>query len=242
MLEQQQAWLVSGLQELYRRAIDGEDWLRKPLKPGHDGYSLPQDLLTHLGVLDPSKGERFEENPKAMQEELGGRIPQVQCNGFSKSGADSAQSPVARSCFSSVAIPYHAMPLAPPKFNPTIPELTFEPELQMPTTPRFDIQTMVPQTMVMQQNVVSTLALQENAQRQCGDTEFNPLDNMDLVTRPDPRNLSLEDEEVLWSNLSFQLPISCMSSFSHMDLKNDWDDFNEFTEFFNLRPTESISK
>ncbi|KAJ5654900.1 hypothetical protein N7490_001903 [Penicillium lividum] len=235
MLEQQNAWLACGLQELYRRAIDGEGCLKKPLKPGHDGYSLLQDLLTHLGVLDPSKGERFEETPKVMREELGGTSPQVQCNDFSKSGADSAQSPVARLCFSSAATPCHAMPLAPPIFNPTVPELTFEPELQMPTNPQFDTQTLV-----MHQNIVSTLALQEDAQRQCGDTEFNPFDNMDLDTRPDPRNLSLEDEEVLWSNLFFQLPISCMSSFSHMDLKNDYDDFNEFNEFFNLYPTESI--
>ncbi|KAJ5654866.1 hypothetical protein N7490_001869 [Penicillium lividum] len=234
MLEQQQAWLVCGLQELYRQAIDGEGWPRKPLNPVNGGYSLLQDLLTHLGALDPSKGERFEENPEAMQEELWGTNSQVQYNEFSKCSPDSDQSPVARSCFSSVAIPCHAMPLTPPIYNPTVHELTFEPELQMPTNPQFDTQSML-----MQQSVVSTLALQGNAQRQCGNTEINPFDIVDLFTRADSMGVSLGNQEMFSSMSYLQAPINCMSTFSHMDLKNDCDDFDEF---LNLNPTESISK
>jgi hypothetical protein len=59
MLEQQQQWMVYGLQELYRRACEDEGWPGELLKCESNGYLLTNDLLTQLGVLDPSKGERF---------------------------------------------------------------------------------------------------------------------------------------------------------------------------------------
>ncbi|KAJ5933308.1 hypothetical protein N7454_005637 [Penicillium verhagenii] len=54
MLEQQQIWLVHGLQELYRRATKGEAWSGAPLKLEPNGLPLTHDLLTRIGVLDDS--------------------------------------------------------------------------------------------------------------------------------------------------------------------------------------------
>ncbi|KAJ5920755.1 hypothetical protein N7466_009081 [Penicillium verhagenii] len=54
MLEQQQIWLVHGLQELYRRATKGEGWSGAPLKLEPNGLPLTHDLLTRIGVLDDS--------------------------------------------------------------------------------------------------------------------------------------------------------------------------------------------
>jgi hypothetical protein len=69
MLEQQHAWLVNGLQELYRRANEGKGWPGEPLKTEPNGHPLTHNLLTQLGVLDHTKGEKFVENMEAMQQE-----------------------------------------------------------------------------------------------------------------------------------------------------------------------------
>lgn len=70
MLEQQQVWLVHGLQELYRRAQEGEGWVGEPLKAESNGHPLTHDLLTRLGALDHTKGEQFEEDVESMQQKL----------------------------------------------------------------------------------------------------------------------------------------------------------------------------
>jgi hypothetical protein len=70
MLEQQQIWLVNGLQELYRRAQEGEGWTGEPLKAESNGHPLTHDLLTQLGALDHTKGETFEDNVEQMQQQL----------------------------------------------------------------------------------------------------------------------------------------------------------------------------
>lgn len=70
MLEQQQIWLVNGLQELYRRAQEGEGWSGEPLKAESNGHPLTHDLLTRLGALDHGKGEIFEDNVEQMQQRL----------------------------------------------------------------------------------------------------------------------------------------------------------------------------
>ncbi|PCG90484.1 Hypothetical protein PENO1_098970 [Penicillium occitanis (nom. inval.)] len=70
MLEQQQIWLVNGLQELYRRAQEGEGWTGEPLKAESNGHPLTHDLLTRLGALDHTKGETFEDNVEQMQQRL----------------------------------------------------------------------------------------------------------------------------------------------------------------------------
>lgn len=70
MLEQQQVWLVNGLQELYRRAQEGEGWTGEPLQTESNGHPLTHDLLTRLGALDHTKGEIFEDDVEQMQQKL----------------------------------------------------------------------------------------------------------------------------------------------------------------------------
>ena len=93
MLEQQQAWLVQGLQELYQLAHRGSAWPGPPLKPESNGQPLTHDLLMHLGALDRSKGERFEENTTLLQQELYRRNPTQSQNGSNGSNGDAVRSP-----------------------------------------------------------------------------------------------------------------------------------------------------
>jgi hypothetical protein len=120
MLEQQQAWLVNGLQELYRRTLDGEGWPGDALKTEPNGHPLTHDLLTRLGALDHTKGEHFEENPDAMQQDLWRNGMQRQ---ESSDGSSEAHSPIARSRFSSDAFSQsqsqQTMPPTPPAYSPS---------------------------------------------------------------------------------------------------------------------------
>ena len=69
-LERQQEWLVKGIQKLYLLARNGQ--------PAHLGFrndrEVPtHELLSHLGVLNPEKGDRFEESPRAVEQDLAQR-------------------------------------------------------------------------------------------------------------------------------------------------------------------------
>lgn len=75
MLEQQQAWLVSGLQALYHQNIRGQGWSGEPLKLESNGFPLTHDLLSHLGVLNQSC-EHFGVNTNNMVQ--GGSEPVMQ--------------------------------------------------------------------------------------------------------------------------------------------------------------------
>ncbi|OKL63016.1 hypothetical protein UA08_02048 [Talaromyces atroroseus] len=102
MLEQQQVWLVNGLQELYRRAQEGEGWTGEPLKAESNGHPLTHDLLTRLGALDHTKGEQFEENVESMQQKLWQQNPgYMQRQESSDGSSDTAQSPIISSSGSS---------------------------------------------------------------------------------------------------------------------------------------------
>ena len=69
MLEQQQAQLVSGLREMYRRLQAGENWPGKPLKQSHGGFPLTHDILERLNVLhadSPMTHDAFEDDLEAL--------------------------------------------------------------------------------------------------------------------------------------------------------------------------------
>ena len=72
MLETQQAQLVSGLQELYRRVQSGEGWPGTPLKESKKGSPLTHEILDRLGSLkqDGHTDEYFEENLELLQRKL----------------------------------------------------------------------------------------------------------------------------------------------------------------------------
>lgn len=68
MLEQQQGRLIFGLQEMYRRAINGRGWLGAPLAEASNGSPLTHSILERLGALEhgsrsnPRSPEPFEED------------------------------------------------------------------------------------------------------------------------------------------------------------------------------------
>lgn len=119
MLEQQQQWLVNGLQELYRRTRDGEGWPGEPLKTEANGHPLTHDLLTRLGALDQSKGERFEEDTEALQRDLW-RQSQMQAQETSDDSSDVAYSPTApNSAHFGGGLNRPHMPPTPPSHSPS---------------------------------------------------------------------------------------------------------------------------
>ena len=76
MLEQQQAQLVAGLQELYRRSLLGQPWSGPALSEA-TGQPLTHDILSKLGVLEKMNDgsdqfETFEEDLERLQRRLVG--------------------------------------------------------------------------------------------------------------------------------------------------------------------------
>jgi hypothetical protein len=224
MLEQQQAWLVHGLQELYRRNLEGEGWPGEQLKPEPNGHPLTHDLLMRLGSLDGSKGERFEENPETLQQDLWHTNSGMQRQESSDGGSVSPQSPT-RSRFSD-AFPQHTMPPTPPTYSPTT-RAHVKSEPQMPSTPQFA----PPMSM---QGVVNPLALQG----QQWNNGFNPFDDMDMMSTADYSNMNFDEQQLSSPMFNRQLPMNCLSQGSYLDSKNDYEDFNQF---LNPNPTEITS-
>lgn len=231
MLEQQQAWLVHGLQELYRRSTEGEGWPGDLLVPEPNGHPLTHDLLTRLGALDRSKGERFEENPEVMQHDLwrNGMTRQDSTDG----STDSPHSPVARSRFSSDALSSHSqqtMPPTPPTYSPNsraVPmqqQIKVEPHTTMSTAP-----TPQSQYALSMQGVVNPLALQGAPQWPGNNGGFNPFDEMDLMSSADYANFNFE-EPIPSPMFHRQMPMNCVPS-----------DYDDFKEFLNPNPTEITS-
>lgn len=75
MLEQQQAQLVAGLRELYRRLNAGEDWPGSALADAANGQPLTHDILERLDLLhmqteNHGVTDGFEEDTDAMQRRL----------------------------------------------------------------------------------------------------------------------------------------------------------------------------
>ena len=73
MLENQQAQLVAGLQELYKRSQNGQGWTGPALKETSHGMPLTHDILEHLGALRQEghiTSESFEEDLHALQQRL----------------------------------------------------------------------------------------------------------------------------------------------------------------------------
>lgn len=74
MLEQQQAQLVAGLQETYRRLVEANVWPGKPLSEA-SGQPLTHDILARLDLLEPKNDgsgehEPFEEDCQKLQQRL----------------------------------------------------------------------------------------------------------------------------------------------------------------------------
>ena len=98
MLEQQQAQLVAGLQELYRRTQDGQGWEGPPLKESIHGTPLTHDILEKLGALRSgtcnSEPQQFEEDVDSLQRRLLANGAGFIHRTPSDSGSDSSRSTV----------------------------------------------------------------------------------------------------------------------------------------------------
>jgi len=73
MLEQQQTQLVTGLQELYKRTVNGQGWMGSPLSESNHGNPLTHDILERLGALKQEGhggSDIFEENTDIIQQRL----------------------------------------------------------------------------------------------------------------------------------------------------------------------------
>lgn len=73
MLESQQAQLVAGLQELYKRVQNGHGWPGSALKETSSGSPLTHDILERLGALKQDGNathDTFEEDLNTLQQRL----------------------------------------------------------------------------------------------------------------------------------------------------------------------------
>jgi hypothetical protein len=103
LLEQQQTWLVQGLQQLYHCTINAEVELLGELKPDFHGRQPINDLLALLGIVDQSKGEHFEESTGTLQGSLWAQESKPQCFEASRKDAHSlVSSPLSSQSFSSI--------------------------------------------------------------------------------------------------------------------------------------------
>jgi hypothetical protein len=126
MLEQQQAQLVAGLQELYRRTQNGQGWEGPPLKESSHGTPLTHDILERLGSLRSSRHnsetEHFEEDINALQRQLLENGAGLMQQTISDSGSDSGLSPASdrlphKPRFNG-AISFGKLPPTPPTQSP----------------------------------------------------------------------------------------------------------------------------
>ncbi|KAL4919102.1 hypothetical protein BDW62DRAFT_210046 [Aspergillus aurantiobrunneus] len=232
MLEQQQTWLVNGLQELYRRLLGGEGWQGEPLKCEPNGHPLTHDLLTQLGALDKRKHERFEENAEAMQQELWKQnAGHMQRQESSDTSSESAQSPVMPSRFSD---PFAArtLPRTPTTISPTttlridVPQSAIKSEPHI--TPNNPTYVAPMQTMSMPR-VVDPSDLQSGQIQHAqwpSPNGFGGYDDMDLMSA---QYSGLPyDDPVSSPMFNRPMPMGGLIPGSYMENKNDFEDINQF--------------
>ncbi|KAI9738360.1 MAG: hypothetical protein M1834_008861 [Cirrosporium novae-zelandiae] len=144
MLEQQQAQLVAGLQEMYRRAQTGEGWPGTPLKEASGGSPLTHDILERLGALkhdshsNAPSPQHFEDDLSALQKKLieGGASIMQRSDSSTDSDSEHIQTPVLDASKPVVTSNLFSDPLAFNQFPPTPPmQASPFPEVVRATTP-----------------------------------------------------------------------------------------------------------
>ena len=200
MLEQQQSWLVHGLQELYRRAIEGESWSGDLLNAETNGHPLTHDILTRLGVLDRSKGEIFEEAPGITHHQ--------------ESSNDTLEphSPFGSSSFSSDTLSHREMPPTPPTYHTG-------PSFHTPI--KFEPLSHSPQYGLPSQGVDDPLGLQPWPTN--GFSSFDNVslfDDMDMMITADYTSLSFNNHTAS--------PMFNRQALMDSIASNDYEDFNQF--------------
>lgn len=124
MLEQQQAQLVTGIQMLYSRTLNGEGWAGSPLKEGPNGHPLTHDILERLGALKQeglASDEPFEEDLNMVQHRLlANGAPTMQRRDSSSGSSTGDYSPTfpSRSMGSGGPFSTNNFPPTPPNYSP----------------------------------------------------------------------------------------------------------------------------
>lgn len=127
MLEQNQAQLVNGIQELYSKAVCGQAWVGPALKTLPNGHPHIHDILESLGVLkrnSRSGSAMFEEDLELLQQRLyasgaGMMYP------HDSADSDTEQTPCPMSGIESAPPrPFFTVPFAPSSGLPTPPMQT----------------------------------------------------------------------------------------------------------------------
>ncbi|KAL2441666.1 hypothetical protein ABEF95_015993 [Exophiala dermatitidis] len=134
MLESQQAQLVAGLQELYKRIQNGQGWPGSPLTETSHGMPLTHDILERLGVLKldgHATNEVFEEDLTVLQQRLiaegaGFMQRQPSMESHCDSSTMSAPSPISEPMAASR--PNFSNPFNFTKFPPTPPNQSLFPQ------------------------------------------------------------------------------------------------------------------
>lgn len=137
MLEQQQAQLVAGLQELYRRTQNGQGWEGAPLKESSHGTPLTHDILERLGALKSGRHklevEHFEEDLTSLQQGLlangAGFMQRASSDSDSESGHSPTVDHVPRQVLFKDPFSFGKLPPTPPTHSP-FPQ-TSSPALQL---------------------------------------------------------------------------------------------------------------
>ncbi|WEW60403.1 Fluconazole resistance protein 1 [Emydomyces testavorans] len=121
MLEEQQAQLVTGLQQLYKRVLEGSSWPGSPLKET-DGHPLTHDILERLGALKHDGHETevpFEEDLTVLQQRLlanGAEVMQRRDSSGTSSNSD--YSPTFTKNIHGGPFSTSNMPPTPPNYSP----------------------------------------------------------------------------------------------------------------------------
>lgn len=149
MLENQQAQLVVGLQELYKRTKNGQGWTGSPLKEGSQGIPLTHDILERLGALkqeDQHNSETFEEDLHALQNRLiasGATMMQRESShdGSSDSAPSPAYEPVQPRPMFSNPFSSNQYPPTPPSQSPYPQSASTLPQTKSQTYPQIATQS-----------------------------------------------------------------------------------------------------
>jgi len=226
MLEQQQAQLVVGLQELYKRAHGGHGWAGSPLKESSNGNPLTHDILERLGALKQDgqpTGEQFEEDLHLMQQRLiASGVGFMQRQESSDGGSDCAHSPMFDSTskapiFTDPFALNNNYPPTPPNHSP-FPRAS-HPLAQIKTQPHSYVQ---PSPL---QPGMNPALLQHQTWPQPA-VQFD--DNMDFIRRfESPTSF---DASMSPPFNQQQLPMSTMNPCLPM---RDWNEEDDFKTFFN---------
>lgn len=194
-LEQQQLWLVHGLQSLYHCITTGEGWPGDPLNIEPNGYPLTHDLLTRLGALDDFLGERFEENPEILHNRLWRR--DLQCRESSVGSYKAEQSPLIRLHFSPDASSQQTMSPTSPAYNSPANKAQVKEE-PMLATRQHSISSVH-----SIQDVINPLALQGGSATSPDSNDFSIFDEMDMMNTVDYSNLIFDEPWALTEDQAF---------------------------------------